>query len=142
MPRQQGLKRGIPDERLPPKHVGFEPADYGMERIARKGLERLRWEMERYEPLATSVYSGRTPPLKSVSAPLRVPEKESQSGELEATSILAGGDPFSPTLPVKPGTIALESLAGPSAPRYPEVGANVAGRRLASRIGSPTRKIH
>ena len=34
----------LPENEVPPKGVGFEPNDFGRERVARKGLERLKWE--------------------------------------------------------------------------------------------------
>ena len=63
--------------------VGFTPQEYGEERVARKGLERLRWELERYEPFALAVYNGRTPEVKSVNAPVRMPASRMEQGELE-----------------------------------------------------------
>jgi len=105
--RPEGLRKGIAEEKLPPARVGLEPRDLGLERIARKGLERLRWEFDRYEPFALSVYSGRTPAMKSVLQPLRVPANRLAAGELEATSILAGGDVFSPKEKVKPGALSV-----------------------------------
>jgi hypothetical protein len=120
--RSQLQKQGLPEDQYPPKLVGFEPQDFGNERVARKGLERLRWEMERYEPYAHAVYSGPTPALTSVTAPMRM----LKSGDLEQTAILAGGDPFSPTTPVKPGVLsALTSLVSAELPTPPE------GRRKA-----------
>ena len=114
----------------PPRHEFLSPADLGMERIARKGLERLKWEYDRYEPVALSVYSGRTRQVKSVLAPVR-PPKDPAAGELEATHILAGGDPFSPKEPVTPGVL---SVAGDAT-----VPTTVAGRRkaLANWIADP-----
>ena len=125
--RQILARQGIPEDRYPPKLVGFEPADYGNERVARKGLERLRWELERYEPFAFSVYNGRTPSMVSVYQPLRVPGDRLKSGELEQTAILGGGDPFSPTTPVRPG--ALSVLAATVELPFAGVDA-VEGRRL------------
>ncbi len=98
-------KQGLPEDQYPPKLVGFQPVDFGNERVARKGLERLKWEMERYEPYAFSVYNGRTPQMTSVNQPLRVPQDRLTAGELEQTAILGGGDPFSPTTPVQPGVL-------------------------------------
>ena len=63
-------RQGVPEDEFPPKLVGFVPEDYGNERVARKGLERLRWELTRYEPLAVAVYSGHTPARDNVYAPL------------------------------------------------------------------------
>jgi hypothetical protein len=106
----------------PPRHEFLSPADLGLERIARKGLERLRWEYDRYEPFALSVYSGGTPALKAVYAPLR-PPADPTAGEVEATAILIGGDPFAPGEAVRPGVL---SAAGPGA-----IPAGVVGRRRA-----------
>ncbi|MBI2477098.1 MAG: PSD1 domain-containing protein [Planctomycetia bacterium] len=105
--REQLRQQGVSEEQVPPRYAGFEPADYGMERIARKGLERLKWELERYQPIACSVYSGRTPRLSSVNSPLRMPDDRMKKGELEQSAILAGGDPFSPTIKVQPGAISV-----------------------------------
>jgi mono/diheme cytochrome c family protein len=106
----------------PPRHEFLSPADLGLERIARKGLERLKWEYDRYEPFALSVYSGHTPEVRAVLAPFRVP-KNPTAGELQVTQVLAGGDPFSPKEPVTPGVL---SAAGEAA-----IPAAVEGRRKA-----------
>jgi len=100
-------KRGVPEGLYPPKLAGFEPEDYGNERVARKGLERLRWELERYEPYAFSVYDGLTPQVTSVYQPVRMPQDRMRAGEMEQTAILGGGDPFSPTTPVRPGALSV-----------------------------------
>lgn len=107
MVRQAMQKHKLDPELIPPKHTGFEPQDFGMERVARKGLERLKWRYDRYEPYALSVYSGRTPEMKAVYAPLRMPDNRLQAGELEQTCILVGGDPFAPSTPVEPGVLSV-----------------------------------
>lgn len=132
--RSQLLKDGVPEDEFPPKLVGFTPAQFGMERVARKGLERLRWEQERYQPFALSVYNGRTPDMKSVNAPLRMPANSMSVGELEETCVLSGGDPFSKETPVAPGVLtAVSCVPAPTIPT--EVG----GRRLsfAEWVASP-----
>lgn len=100
-------KQGVAEDEYPPKLVGFTPEDYGNERVARKGLERLRWELERYEPYAFAVYNGRTPQVTSVTQPQRMPPNRMTQGDLEQTAILSGGDPFSPTQPVKPAALSM-----------------------------------
>lgn len=114
----------------PPRHQYLTPTDLGLERIDRKGLERLKWEYDRYEPFALSVYNGRTPAFKSVAAPVR-PPRNPDAGELLETSILAGGDPFSPREPVTPGVL---SAAGEF-----EIPSTLSGRRhaLADWIARP-----
>jgi hypothetical protein len=119
-------KQGVPEAQYPPKLVGFTPEDYGNERVARKGLERLRWELERYEPFALSVYNGRTPQVTAVFAPLRVPPDRLEKGELEQTCILTGGDPFGSGEKVKPGVLSV--IAGAASPQIPDA---IEGRRKA-----------
>ena len=133
--RQILTKQGLPEDQYPPKLVGFEPEDFGNERVARKGLERLKWEMERYEPFAFSVYNGVTPQMTAVHNPLRMPDDRMKNGELEQTAILGGGDPFSPTTKVKPGVLSILGSI-----EFPEA---VEGRRtaLAKWIASPTNPL-
>ena len=119
-------QQGVAEDRYPPKLVGFTASEFGAERVARKGLERLRWELERYEPFALSVYDGRTPDVKAVLSPVRVPANRLTAGELEETCILAGGDPFSPAAKVGPGV--LSAVAGVPQPTMPDV---IEGRRRA-----------
>ncbi len=119
------MRRGVSEDQFPPKLVGLTPEQYGLERVARKGLERLRWEQLRYEPVALSVYDGVTPPLRSVNRPLSVPKDPLADGQLEETYILSRGDPFSPLEPVQPG--ALSILAWVGREPFPNT---VQGRRL------------
>lgn len=139
--RAEGLRKGIPEDKLPPRHIGLDTTDLGLERIARKGLERLQWEYERYEPRAISVYSGRTPNVKSVVTPLRMPDHRLTAGELEVTCILAGGDPFSPRDQVAPGVLSAAAFAVERTPTF--IPTEIAGRRLALArwIASPTNPL-
>ena len=105
--RDSLTKAGVPEGDFPPKLVGFTPEQFGMERVARKGLERLRWELDRYEPYALAVYGGRTRQYKTVFAPLRMPADRMIAGELEETCILTGGDPFASGTKVKPGVLSV-----------------------------------
>ncbi|TWT71436.1 Gluconolactonase precursor [Crateriforma conspicua] len=105
--RSAMIKSGIAENEYPPKLVGFTPEQFGRERVARKGIERLRWELERYQPYALAVYNGRTRDVKGIYAPTRIPKDRFHKGELEKTAILTGGDPFSPGEPVSPGTLSV-----------------------------------
>ena len=124
--RRKLLQAAVPEQEFPPKLLGFGSREFGMERVARKGLERLRFEWERYEPVALSVYSGLTRTLKTVTSPLRVPQDRLSSGELEKTCIRSAGDPFAEGPAVKPGVLSVLGLRG-AAP-IPD---GVEGRRLA-----------
>jgi mono/diheme cytochrome c family protein len=120
---------GVPEDQFPPKLYGFTPEDYGNERVARKGLERLKWELDRYQPVAFSIYNGRTPDVKSINNPFRMPANRMEAGELEQTAILGGGDPFSPTKPVTPSVLAVVNALNPGLGAT--VSTNIEGRRAA-----------
>ncbi|GIW98293.1 MAG: hypothetical protein KatS3mg111_1626 [Pirellulaceae bacterium] len=130
-PRNEKLQQGVPESEVVPRHYGLTAADLGAERIARKYLERHRWELDRFRPIALSVYSGPTPSRKSVRSRLKIPADIARSGKVEQTAILAGGDPFSATQPVTPGI--LSAVAGMVAPEHLDetaaVTTEVAGRR-------------
>jgi hypothetical protein len=117
---------GVPESDFPPKLVGFTPEQFGRERVARKGLERLKWELDRFEPFALAVYDGRTPDMKSVTAPMRMPINRMSDGELEDSCIRIGGDPFSEGPKVAPG--ALSVLASIQRDPIPD---SIVGRRKA-----------
>ncbi len=124
--RFQMSRAGVPENEYPPQRVGFTPEQFGLERVARKGLQRLEWEFDRYRPYALAVYNGLTREVKSVSSPTRVPADRLKNGELEKTAILAGGDPFSPAEPVSPGTLSIiDRLVSV------EIPTSIEGRRLA-----------
>ncbi len=105
--RAQGMKKGVPSEQLPPKNVGFTPEDFGLERISRKGIARIDWELDRYRPVAFSVYAGATPQVTSVNSPMRMPKNPMKAGKMEESHILRTGDVFSKADPVTPGALSV-----------------------------------
>ena len=124
--RAKLLKQGVPEDQFPPRMLGWTPEEIGLERIANKGLQRIQWELDRYEPYALAVYNGRTPTMNSVNAPLRIPANHLTNGELEKTCILAGGDPFGSGPKVQPGILSV--LASVQHKPIPD---SIDGRRLA-----------
>ncbi len=125
------MKRGIPESQVPPKQAGFVPEDFGIDRIARKGTERIAWELDRYEPLAFSVYDGCTPDTKTVFSPMRMPADPMNGGEVEDTCILTGGDPLGSGAKVRPAVLSAATLLGGMAEAPIELPAAIEGRRLA-----------
>jgi len=95
------------EDAYPPKLVGFTTEQFGRERVARKGLQRLVFEEETYEPYALAVYDGPTPRTKSITAPVRPPQKLSDDAEADDTHVLVGGDPFAPGELVQPGVLSI-----------------------------------
>jgi len=106
-PREELLKKGVTEDKIAPRHIGLSTEDFGLERIARKNLTRHKWELDRYEPIAFSVYSGATREFRDVSFRLQLPDEPMKEGQLEVTRILSGGDAFSPTLAVTPGVLSM-----------------------------------
>jgi mono/diheme cytochrome c family protein len=100
------IKQGVAESEFPPKGVGFTPQQFGAERIARKGLERTGWEMDRYEPVALSVYDGATPKVTTVVSPIRMPKNPAAETEAEICHIQIGGDAFSNGPEVSPGVLS------------------------------------
>jgi hypothetical protein len=124
--RKSLLAEGIAESEFPPNLFGLTPNEFGLERIARKGLERLKWELDRYEPFALAVYSGRTREYKTIISPIRMPENRLTDGEIEQTCIRMGGDPFATGEPVQPGVLSiLKSLPPINIP------SDIEGRRRA-----------
>lgn len=110
----------------PPKLVGFTTEQFGLERVARKGLQRLAFEEETFKPFALAVYDGPTPEVKSINAPVRVPEVLPADATSDQTHVLIGGDPFAAGEPVEPGVLSVlgDLLEEP-------IPASISGRRLA-----------
>lgn len=105
--RDSLTKQAVAESDFPPKLVGFTPEQFGLERVARKGLERLKWELDRYEPVAFAVYDGRTPQVVTITSPFRMPGNRMNVGDLEETCVLPGGDPFGSGEKVKPGVLSV-----------------------------------
>ncbi|HIG28935.1 MAG TPA: DUF1549 domain-containing protein [Verrucomicrobiales bacterium] len=128
--RAQARKSGAPIEHVPPKGLGFSVEDFGLERVARKGKERTRWELERYQPVALSIYNGVTPNVRGFYAPTRVPEDPMKGGKRQQGHILTGGDAFSQGAKVLPGPLSVVNSMEPGLAeiQFPET---VAGRRKA-----------
>ena len=130
--RQAMDKAGFAEDDYPPRHVGYTPQQFGAERVARKGLQRLAWEFERYQPFALSVYNGRTPRKNGVYSPTRVPENHLTDGIEEKTCILTGGDPFSEADRVSLGVLSVvDGIGNLAFTDQSSSGDQVDGKRLA-----------
>jgi mono/diheme cytochrome c family protein len=132
-PRNEKFKARLPEDQVVPKGYGLSAEDLGLERIARKSLERHRWELDRDRPIALSVYSGATRPLRNVNGPIDLPDDPMKGGTIEQTAILSGGDVFSPADPVSPALLSCVPVLDDPTPTTPprELPASVEGRRLA-----------
>ena len=125
-PRGEALRKGTPEDQVVPSKYGLAARDLGLERITRKNTMRHQWELDRYRPIAFSVYSGSTKLRGNVSSRLPVPKNPLTGGSVETTTILTGGDPFARGNPVEPGVLSV-AAGGTS----PEISEAPAGRRTA-----------
>ncbi len=123
--RRAMQNQGVPQEQYPPKGVGFTPQEFGLERVARKGIERLAFEMDRYRDFSLAVYNGATRDQRSVNSPTRVPD-DVMKGEVEASHIHTGGDPFTLGQSVQPGILSVVANQLDA-----EIPTSVDGRRTA-----------
>ena len=109
---------GLPKERVTPN-------DFGRERLGRKWSTLFSWGLDRYRPIAFTVYNGKTRFQKKVAT--RQQKLASDLGAKtppEKTAILTGGDLFSPADPVEPGALSVVGLKT-------DIPREVNGRRIA-----------
>ncbi|MEO2012987.1 MAG: PSD1 and planctomycete cytochrome C domain-containing protein [Fuerstiella sp.] len=132
--RTQLARLGIPDEKLPPRGLGLTSQEIGIRKVGLKNLLRSTYEMNKFEPFALSVYSGVSPEVPLVSGKMvAMPDDPMSGGELDASYILTGGDPFSQGTEVTPGVFSTlpDSNESVEATDWNSIPATPTGRRLA-----------
>ena len=103
-------RQGVPADQIAPKVIELTPEQFGMERVAKRVLQRFTWELDQTEPYAFAVYNGATVEKKHHYAATRLPENR-MAGELQTPAILVGGDVFSRGEPVAPGVLSAALLS-------------------------------
>ncbi|MDC3335779.1 PSD1 and planctomycete cytochrome C domain-containing protein [Opitutales bacterium] len=92
---------------------GLDPGDEASQSRIYKNLIRHKIELDRVQPLAHAVYTGKTIVRKNVQGRLDMPEKPWQKGYYDSDVIYSGGDVYSQGDTVEPsGLSAAESLGG------------------------------
>lgn len=124
--RKEALKAKAPPDQVPGVRTGLTPDELGKQRVSRKWGKRYDWESFRYQPVALSVYNGKTNLPSGYNKRFGVPEDPLAEGEFAKSTILTGGDPYSPGEAVSPGV--LSAVPGADQVRVPQT---VGGRRLA-----------
>jgi hypothetical protein len=101
-------RRSLPDEEKPPRHVGLTPAETGRLKVRKQDDWIWARRLERYQPLAQSVYNGPVP--KSLnSRKMRMPAKI-PNAPFPKTKILIGGALEAPAAQVYPGVLSALGL--------------------------------
>ena len=123
-------RRSLPDEEKPPRYVGLNPVEQGRLKVRRQDDWIWTRRLERYEPMAQSVYNGPVP--KSLNAlKMRMPGKTSDK-PIAQSHILMGGALEAPGDPVQPGVLSALGLPASNDPKQPYlVTSESSGRRLA-----------
>ena len=126
--RQLLRDRGVAKDQIPPSDIGFGAEEFGRNTVAFKGLQRINWELDRYESHALAVYNGYTPTANKVTSPVRVPKNptDPKTTTREQEVIRSAGDPFAAGPEVRPGVLSVvaDQIAA-------EVPTDLSGRRLA-----------
>ncbi len=114
--RQWYQDRGRADEyattkgEKPPRFIGLTTAEEGELKVREQDVRIWTRRLERFEPLAQSVYSGAD--LLTHSRKLRPPsqKRRNKRQSLPVSFVYAGGDVFSPTDKVTPGVLSALGL--------------------------------
>ena len=136
---EQKFQQEVPaEDEVVPKSYGLTPEDLGLERIARKYLERHRWELDRYRPIAFSVYSGTTrqpsigeQPDRAAGRPHRGRDDRADGDPLRRRRLLAdaAGRAGRPELRPLLGRHAADRAGDPRQRRRPPAGLRRLGRQ-------------
>ena len=127
----EAKRRALPDEAKPPRHYGFTPAQEGRYKVRRQDEWIWTRRLERYEPLAQTVFNG-PDYIPGNGRKLRVPDQIDTSWRPQST-LLEGGSVHAPGETVTPGVLSATQLptrhAGSGDPYALPDG--LEGRRLA-----------
>ena len=97
-------RKNLPDEAKPPRHVGLDYTDEGRLKVREQDEWIWRRRLERFEPMAQSVYNGPNPG-KANARKLRMDSKVDASWRPNSR-ILSGGSLQAPGDEVTPGVLS------------------------------------
>ncbi len=120
-----------PEGEKPPRHIGLSVDDQGFFKVRTNDARIWKRRLERYQPMAHTVYEG--PVKHENSVKLRMPGPEEMQGDAPESFILSGGSVYSRGDAVAPGVLsAIPVRYSRAEPRAGyEIPAKIAGRRLA-----------
>ncbi len=132
-----------PEGEKPPRHIGLTIDDLGYFKVRNNDSNIWKRRLERYQPLAHSVYEG--PVKHENSVRLRMPEPERLAGDPPDSFILTGGSVYSHGDRVTPGVLSAIPVSYGTAVAREEhqVPGAMTGRRLALArwIASPSNPL-
>ena len=84
---QEKRKRNkLPIDQKPPRYYGLTYQDLGLQKALHKRIQVLQRQLDRYQPIAFSVYNGPWIEKKHVASRMRIPSE--LTGDLQTTHIL------------------------------------------------------
>ena len=126
----ENKRRSLPDEEKPPRYAGLNPVEQGRLKVRRQDDWIWTRRLERYEPMAQSVYNGPVPNslnARKMRMPGQIPDKT-----VPPSRILMGGALEAVGEPVQPGVLSALGLSTSDDPQKPYLLTNErSGRRLA-----------
>ncbi len=124
-------RKDLPDEEKPPRNIGLDHVEEGQLKVREQDEWIWTRQLERYEPMAQSVYNAPSSGLAwNAARKLRIMRGGNQ-GAPPATFILTGGALTSPGEPVDPGVLSpLPASVDPSAADPYLLTSDIDGRRL------------
>ena len=115
--------------RKPPRAIGLTPQEEGRLKVREQDVRIWKRRLERFQPLAQSVYNG--PVRLQKSDKLRQPKVETVDIVREKNFIYAGGDVFTKSDAVTPGVLSCTGVASSRDPQDPySLTHAMSGRRL------------
>ncbi len=136
-------RQKLPDEEKPPRHVGLSPEEQGRKKVRRQDEWIWQRRLERYQPLAQSVYNGPVPNFLNARK-LRMNARANNKWRSDSR-ILGGGALEAPGAKVTPGVLSALGVpvAGAEQADAFQIPDALDGRRLALAdwIASPANPI-
>lgn len=127
--KNEEARKNDPEDMKPPRHVGLTSEERGIMKVRMQDVWIWRRRLERFEPLAQSVYSG--PDVNQNSRKLRRPNQVNVNWRPKST-ILGGGSIEAPMEPVEPGVLSATGLpVDPKSDTPWAITNELNGRRLA-----------
>lgn len=125
----EGKRAGLPDSEKPPRHYGLTPEDEGRLKVRRQDDWIWTRRLERFEPLAQTVFNG-SDYIPGNGRKLRMP-KEIDADWRPRSTILDGGAVHAPGAPVSPGVLSALRLPAASGADPYALPQELGGRRTA-----------
>ncbi len=129
--KDEQARKDLPDEEKPPRAVGLDYVQEGQLKVREQDEWIWNRALERYEPLAQTVYNG--PDTNKNARKLRMEKNDKKPNWRPVSTIYTGGSLEAPGAPVTPGVLSALGVPVEGAPaddpfKLPE---SLDGRRLA-----------